>query len=353
MPPPAGNMQRLLGEWPGLRILDMTLMDEPSVRELMALARREDLGDGDLTTSLLSNGSERAVFHLLAKQACVFAGRDVGDAVGELYGVRIEWSPVANDGQLVTDVPVELGTLTGSLADILAAERVVLNFLQRLCGVATLTRTFVDAVAGTGAVILDTRKTIPGWRSLDKYAVRCGGGTNHRCGLFDAVLIKDNHLRGVPKQRLAGHVFDMLNRLGERSGTESRPERPSPLPLSLGGRGGAAEPAPLRVSPGRRGEFAKPAFVEVEAASLEEVEEILKVVGVDMILLDNFTVGDLRESVALRDGVGLQGKVLFEASGGVNLRTVRTIAETGVERISVGALTHSAPAIDLSLERVA
>ena len=211
------------------------------------------------------------------------------------------------------------GVVRGPAGAVLSAERVLLNFLQRLCGIATLTRRFVDAVAGTEAAIFDTRKTTPGWRKLEKYAVRCGGGCNHRQGLFDAVLIKDNHLAVRPRVEtgapgLAGVVFEMLNR------------------LDAGG--------------------AKPTFVQVEADSLAQVEELLKVVGLEAILLDNFSLEDLRKAVGLRDGCGLRGKVELEASGGITLDTVRTVADTGVDRISVGAITHSAAALDLSMERV-
>lgn len=293
----------------------MKLADEPLVHELIALAQREDLGGGDRTATLLSDGEERARFRLLAKQGCVFAGREIGGAIAERYGVDVEWAPGAIDGRRITDVPTELGNVSGTLSNVLAGERVILNFLQRLCGVASLTRAFVDAVSGTGAVILDTRKTIPGWRLLDKYAVRCGGGCNHRQGLFDAVLIKDNHLSGVPTRRLAGHVFELLNRLAAEGGV-------------------------------------RPAFVEVEATTVAQVEALLDVVGIDMILLDNFKRDDLRAAVGVRDERGLRGRIALEASGGVTLETVRAVAETRVERISVGALTHSAAAIDLSLERV-
>ena len=188
-----------------------------------------------------------------------------------------------------------------------------LSEAERLCGVATATRAYVWEVEGTGAVICDTRKTLPGWRVLDKYAVRCGGGSNHRDGLHDAVLIKDNHLAGVPEDRLSFAVFDMLNRL-------------------------PAEP--------------KPKFVEAEAQSLAAFTQLLKVVGVDIILLDNFPVEDLLKAVELRKAEGLAGKIQLEASGGITLKNVRAVAETGVERISVGAITHSAASIDLCLERI-
>lgn len=299
-----------------LRIARMKLAIDPHFTALIALACQEDLGAGDCTTKLLAQVHHDVSFQLLAKQAGVFAGIDVAAPVLHAYDTTIEmnWTPGVADGVSIRSAPSELGVLRGSLPSLLAAERVFLNFLQRLCGVATLTRRFVDAVAGTGAAICDTRKTIPGWRTLDKYAVRCGGGVNHRTGLYDAVLIKDNHLAGVKPGGVAAAVFHMLNRL---------------------------DPTATR-----------PAFIEVEAQTIEQVEELLTVVGLDLILLDNFSLEGLREAVALREAVGLRGKIEFEASGGITLENVRQVAETGVERISVGALTHSAPALDLSLERV-
>lgn len=308
---------------------------EHATRQLVDLAQDEDLGRGDITSQLLEQPDARAAFHLLAKQPCVVAGVDVAPLILAAYDgtLAIEWREGMLDGTRVgaiggtvakerrdnpsrreaVFVPVALATVRGPLHSILSVERVLLNFLQRLCGVATMTSAYVDAVAGTGAEIFDTRKTIPGWRLLDRYAVRCGGGRNHREGLFDAVLIKDNHLAGVDTPRLAGTVFDMLNRLAASG--------------------------------------AKPSLVEVEADTLGQVEELFKVMGVDVVLLDNFSIDELREAVELRDDHGLKGRVMLEASGGVTLSTVRAVAETGVERISVGAITHSAPAVDLSMER--
>jgi len=184
-----------------------------------------------------------------------------------------------------------------------------------MSGVATMTHRFVEAVGRTHAKIYDTRKTIPGFRMLDKFAVRCGGGHNHRTGLYDAILIKDNHIAGIPTQRLAHTVMAMLN------GIERLPS--------------------------------EPAFVEVECDDLEQFAELLKVVGIDVILLDNFSLDHLREAVRLRDGAGLRGKVELEASGGVTLETVSDVANAGVERIAVGAITHSAPALDMGLDAVA
>lgn len=295
----------------------MTVADNDDVRRLIELAKSEDLGTGDVTTALTANATEPAAFHLLAKQAGVFAGLEIASVVLNAFdpAMTIEWTDVGCDGGRIESVPTELATIRGPLGQILSAERVVLNFLQRLSGVATLTRSFVDAVAGTDAQIYDTRKTTPGWRQLDKYAVRCGGGQNHRIGLYDAILIKDNHLCGIEPSRLAAAVFEMLSRLDTSK--------------------------------------IKPAFVEVEARSTAQVDQFCKVVGIDVILLDNFSLDDLARSVSIRNDCGLKGKVNLEASGGITLQTVRAVAETGVERISVGAITHSAAALDLSMERVA
>ena len=294
----------------------MGLPDEPDVRELIALARREDLGDGDVTTALMPDGDRPAAFRAIAKECGVFAGREVAPAILAAYdpSIDIEWAPSGRDGCDIDHAPTDLAIVRGPLRSLLCAERVLLNFLQRMCGVATVTRRYVDAIAGTGSAIYDTRKTTPGWRLIDKYAVRCGGGRNHRTGLYDAILVKDNHIDPSDRGRIGAALFEMLS----------------------------------RIDPDGR----KPAFVEVEADAIEQVEQLLTVVGVDVILLDNFTIGQLREAVALRESQGMADRVMLEASGGVNLQTVRAIAETGVERISVGAITHSAPASDISLERV-
>jgi len=307
-------------------------LDFDVLTPLIAAARQEDLGHGDISTALLPDPDRAAAFELVARKPCVFAGREVTSAILAAYdpAVEIRWRDHAEDGAPIDNrqstiddhslhfAPVALATISGPLRSILAAERVFLNFLQRLCGIATATRAFVGAVAGTRAEVYDTRKTTPGWRSLEKYAVRCGGGRNHRKGLYDAVLIKDNHLHGVPIRRLASAVFEMLNRLP-----------------AMGAKPGGTSP-----------------FVEIEAESLDQVEELFKVTGIDAILLDNFSVEHLRAAVRLRESYGLAGKIIFEASGGITLNHVRAVAETGVERISVGAITHSVPAVDLSLERV-
>jgi len=314
---PDGPVWQRLRASPALStIARMGITNDEGVIQLIRWAKDEDLGAGDLSTGLMADPHAPASFRLIAGQPGVFAGREIAPAVLRAYDVaiNIDWTDLGRDGVRIETVPSELATIRGPVGAILSAERVLLNFLQRLCGVATLTRAYVDAVAGTGAAIFDTRKTTPGWRKLEKYAVRCGGGCNHREGLFDAVLLKDNHLAGVETPQLAAAVFEMLNR--------------------------------------RDAAGAKATFVQVEADTLAQVGELLKVVGLDAILLDNFSLDDLRRAVALRDDLGLRGKVSLEASGGITLQNVRAVAETGVERISVGAITHSATALDLSMERI-
>lgn len=294
----------------------MTSEELQQVARLAEWAKQEDLGAGDRTSLLLDSPDERAEFRLISKAGGVLAGCEVTETILAAYGEGIEfsWVPGMTDGAKLPPDDFPLATMRGRLDSILAAERVLLNFLQRLCGIATVTSRYVDAIAHTSAEVFDTRKTTPGWRVLEKYAVRCGGGRNHRMGLYDAVLIKDNHLVGVGVTRLASVVFEMLNKL---SADKDRPT-----------------------------------FVEVEADDLAQMEALLDVVGIDVILLDNFKLDELRRAVRLRDDRGLRAKVALEASGGITLATASDIAETGVERLSVGAITHSAPALDLSLERV-
>jgi nicotinate-nucleotide pyrophosphorylase (carboxylating) len=294
----------------------MTLADDPRVRRLLELARDEDLETGDVTAALLDDAERIAAFRLVARQPGVFAGQAVGPAILHLYdrGINLSWLEAGRDGGPILGPGAGVARIEGPLGPILAAERVFLNFLQRLCGIATLTRRFVDAARGTAARIFDTRKTVPGWRVLDKYAVRCGGGYNHRMGLHDGILIKDNHLRPADRARTAGAVFAMLNRTDQGAG--------------------------------------RPELVAVEAQNLADVEPLLGIVGVNVLLLDNFAVPDLRRAVECRDALGLAGRVALEASGGVTLNNVREVAETGVDRISVGAITHSAPALDLALDRL-
>lgn len=291
-------------------------IDVAQVRRLVEMAREEDLGaHGDLTSLLLPPEKIDATgsWSIRSRGAGRFCGRELLPVLCEILApaLKLEWAPAGIDGGELRPGSV-IARLTGPVSAMLTAERTMLNFLQHLSGIATLTARYVDAARGTSAKIYDTRKTTPGLRGLEKYAVRCGGGHNHRTGLFDAVLIKDNHLAGVSCDRLAFSLFDMLNRVDR-------------LPI-------------------------EPGFVEVECDRLDQLAEVLKVVGIDVILLDNFATDELRNAVRMRDAAGLKGKVELEASGGVTLDRIRPIAETGVERIAVGAITHSAPILDLGLD---
>lgn len=292
----------------------MTLADDPSFSALLKLAVAEDLGAGDLSSACLPGKDENARFSLVAREPIVFAGAEIAQPVLAAYdeNLAITWASADPDGARF-GANETIASIEGPLGLCLSAERVLLNFLQKLSGIAALTAEFVKQTEGTRANIFDTRKTTPGWRALEKYAVRCGGGRNHRMGLHDAVLIKDNHLAGVPDDRLAGSLFHMLSSV-------------------------------MGLDP-------KPAFIEVEVDTFEQFEEVLKVTGIDIVLLDNFTPFDLKHAVELRDALGLGERLQLEASGGITIETIREFAETGVERISVGAITHSARFVDLSLER--
>ncbi|HET9522974.1 MAG TPA: carboxylating nicotinate-nucleotide diphosphorylase [Terrimicrobiaceae bacterium] len=274
----------------------------PPEADIISMALAEDIGGGDVTTLYFTDANRRCAGRIVAREACIVAGLDVAAEVFRRVDAEIHVQKLSENGAqlLAGDVAMEL---RGRASSLLSAERTALNFLQRLSGVATLAGKYVAAVRGTPARILDTRKTTPGMRLLEKGAVASGGGVNHRFGLHDMVMVKDNHL--------AAHT-----------GLEE-------LQASI-----------LRVKSER------PAIrVELEADTLEQVRHFLTLDGVDVILLDNMELAELREAVSLR-----RPGVAFEASGGVNLGTVRQIAETGVDFISVGELTHSARAVDFSLE---
>ena len=340
-------------------------IDKDRLQRLIALAKEEDLGAaGDITTQAVSgqlsafSGQRRA--QVVARADGVICGLSIAPYVLAAYdaNLHLDTSEVS-DGDCVTAGAV-LGSIRGECGSILACERVVLNFMQRLSGIATQTRGFVDAVAGTSAKIYDTRKTTPGLRDLEKYAVRCGGGHNHRHGLHDAVLVKDNHLAGVPLDRLAQRAFEILNEVSNLSDHEHpsgqgaagfNPRDVERVEGSRQSKGTAQKQWHTKERTAQEPAAAgHAAFVEFEVDSLEQFEELLKVVGIDVILLDNFSLNDLRSAVEIRNRQGLRGKFELEASGGITFETVRPIAETGIERISVGALTHSATALDISLE---
>jgi nicotinate-nucleotide pyrophosphorylase (carboxylating) len=287
-------------------------------RQLVEAAVREDLGEsGDLTAGLLSDPEQGVCATLGARQAGVIAGMALVPEILKAFASRLsaalDFEPYFADGDAIT-AGERAAELRGPHAAVLTAERTLLNFLSRLSGVATLTAKFVRAAraANPRVQILDTRKTLPGWRELDKYAVALGGGTNHRFGLHDAVLIKDNHLAGVTTDRLAEHVRELLATLAQLA--------------------------------------SRPTFIEIEVDSLEQLDAVLPVSEIDYVLLDNFSPEELTEAVRRRDALCSDRKPELEASGNVTLATIAEVAVSGVDRISIGSLTHSVPAFDWGLD---
>ncbi len=292
---------------------------EDDCRQLIRLAVREDLERVyDWTTVALVSDAAQGEAIVAARATGVIAGLPAAKLVLEEYDRRIEWTPHVEDGQTV-ERGSRVATIRGPARSLLTAERPLLNLLGHLSGVATLTRRYVDAVAGTRARIYDTRKTLPGWRRLEKYAVRAGGGMNHRLGLFDGILIKDNHLA------FGTH--------------ESGAARYTPAEAVTRARQFLSE---LGSDDPRTG-----LVIEVEVDTLEQLVAVMPA-GPDIILLDNMPPATLREAVALRDRSYPQ--IELEASGGIQLETVAEVARTGVDRISVGALTHSAEWFDVGLD---
>jgi nicotinate-nucleotide pyrophosphorylase (carboxylating) len=275
------------------------MLQKHIIRNIVQSAIEEDVGAADVTTKAALTGKETGKGLALAKSDVVVAGMDVFRETFLFLDPGTKFTAYSKDGDFVEKGGC-LAEISGNLSRMLTAERVALNFLQRMSGIATLTRRYVDEVKGTEAKILDTRKTAPGLRYLDKYAVRIGGGHNHRFGLYDGVLIKDNHIAA------AGGIPQALARVRGR------------LPHTL--------------------------KVEIEVKNLQELEEAINS-GADVIMLDNMPLEDMRKAVAATGG-----RVPLEASGNVTLANVRKIAETGVDFISVGALTHSVPASDISLK---
>ncbi|MEX2158295.1 MAG: carboxylating nicotinate-nucleotide diphosphorylase [Dehalococcoidia bacterium] len=278
-------------------------LDPVYLHRIVLAALEEDGARNDVTTCALVAPDQRGRGAVLCNATGVIAGLPLAQATFAALDPQVRFEALVVDGAAVAAGDI-VARVEGPLAPVLSGERVALNFLQRLSGIATLTQRFVDAVAGLPVRILDTRKTTPGLRPLERYAVRAGGGENHRYNLSDAVLIKDNH---IAASRTRGLTIEQI--------------------VSTAG---AAAPAGMTV--------------EIEASTVDEAREAIDA-GADIVLLDNMAIDDMRRAVALR-----VGNVRFEASGGVTLDTVRAIAETGVDRISVGALTHSAVALDLSLE---
>jgi nicotinate-nucleotide pyrophosphorylase (carboxylating) len=283
------------------------------VDQLLKLTLHEDMDTvGDLTCLALVPELAQGAATIAARCEGVLAGVPLISKILSAVDPKLAWEPTLDDGAVLTRGTI-IGTLRGPARGLLVAERPVLNFVGRLSGIATRTKQYVDIIRGTNAHIYDTRKTTPGWRRLEKYAVGCGGGKNHRTGLYDAVLIKDNHLA-----------------LGQQA---HKPFSPAE--------------AVIRAKEFLRQQFATVPIVEIEVDTLEQLREVLPTTP-DIVLLDNMAPPQIAEAVQMRNTVNLN--VQLEASGGVNLDTVRAIAETGVERISVGALTHSAVSLDFGLD---
>lgn len=292
--------------------------EQASARHLIDLALLEDLGDlGDITSvSTIPEKLEgKAAF--VARSPGVLAGLAVAEEVARRIDTRLKFESLLTDGTTLTKDNV-IATIAGPMRSLLAVERTALNFLQRLSGVATLTRQFVDAVGDAKTQILDTRKTTPGWRLLEKYAVRCGGGQNHRIGLYDAILIKDNHIAAIREAEVHGSEAEFWKVFASRL-AKIRADYPGVI-------------------------------LEVEVDSLGQFDRLLPMTP-DIILLDNMSNDDLKIAVERRNTSAPE--VRLEASGGVNLRTINGIAATGVDRISVGAMTHSATALDIALDYLA
>lgn len=279
---------------------------DAATSQLIDLALAEDIGPGDVTSAYFVPAERTSRALIVAREEGVIAGTEVAAEVFRRVSSEIEIRILLEDGARVSHGALVM-EVAGPSRAILTAERTALNFLQRLSGVATLTSRFVDRVKGTSARILDTRKTTPGWRILEKGAVAAGGGTNHRMGLYDRAMVKDNHLVAEGKRESLLRAIELLKK-----------EKPD-------------------------------VEVELEADHLDQVKDFLTMEGVDYILLDNMSLDELREAVAMRKG----SSPALEASGGVNLTTVGGIAETGIDFISVGAVTHSAVGLDLGLDFIA
>jgi len=295
--------------------------DFAKIEALVRKALEEDLGTGDITTDNLIQDDALASGEFIGQKEGIICGLPIIQPLFRLLNEDIKFKAALADGDAVKSGQI-IGKIFGQARAILSGERVALNFLQRLSGIATLTRKFVRAVEEFPARIYDTRKTTPIWRHLEKYAVKIGGGENHRFGLYDMVLIKDNHLRFLG----ASHPEDAQHPMGRRALKEHIAE--------------------LRKS------LAPDVKIEIEAENLNEVKEAI-LAGADVIMLDNMSLDEMRQAAELVRNAPVrarQGKIEIEASGGVSLENVKKIAQAGVDRISVGAITHSAPALDISLE---
>jgi nicotinate-nucleotide pyrophosphorylase (carboxylating) len=280
-------------------------LDPETIYEAVNTALDEDIGRGDITSRSIVRPGTRARGSFLAKQEIVLAGLEVADAAFSAFDHTLQIESAVGDGEVIPAGKV-FARVTGEAQTLLASERVALNFLQHLSGIATITRRYVEAIDGTNAIIVDTRKTMPGLRLLEKYAVTVGGGRNHRLGLDDGVLIKDNHIA------LAGSPSEAVRRAREVVGHLHK--------------------------------------IEVEVATLDQVREALKIKA-DILLLDNMSPDTVRQAVEIvREAEPDEKRTLLEASGGITIDNVRAYAEAGVDLISIGALTHSAPSVDISFK---
>ncbi|MCK5564964.1 MAG: carboxylating nicotinate-nucleotide diphosphorylase [Planctomycetes bacterium] len=289
----------------------MKKLNIKKVQALIDLAVEEDYGQGDPTSVITVGEEKNEKTHIVTREEIVVCGMDVVREVLRRYDERLKLKVYIDDGSRA-NVANKLATIEGPLRSILSAERVVLNFLQRLCGISTMTWKFVSAVRGTRAKIYDTRKTTPGWRLLEKYAVSCGGGYNHRISLGDGVMFKDNHIAELGKN-FKPALKKMVAAAKKTKGVK---------------------------------------FVSVEVDHVDhQLDRVLKIPGIDVILLDNMGQWQLKHAVEMRNEICGKKKPYLEASGNVNLNTVLGIAKCGVDRISVGAITHSAIAVDIGLDR--
>ena len=290
----------------------MKKLNLEKAQPLIRIAIEEDLGRGDMTSGLFFKDNAIAKANIISREEIVVCGMEIAREILRHYDEKLKLKVNINDGQSA-HVGSRLATIEGPLRSMLSAERVLLNFIQRLSGIATTTAKYVRSIQGTKAKIYDTRKTMPGWRILEKYAVRCGGGHNHRLGLYDGILIKDNHLA-----QLGQNFPPKLRRI---------------------------------IAEARKLKGIK--FVAVEVDHVDhQLNHVLKIPGIDIILLDNMGQWQLKHAVEMRDDMcGKNKKPLLEASGNITLSSVSAIAQCGIDRIAVGAITHSTRAVDIGLDR--
>jgi len=290
----------------------MKKLNIAKARPLIQMAIEEDLGQGDMTSELFVKDNTISKAHIVSREEIVVCGMDVVREILNCFDEKLKLKVHVNDGALAY-VGCKIAAIEGPLCSMLSAERVLLNFLQRLSGIATTTRKYVRAVQGTKAKIYDTRKTMPGWRILEKYAVRCGGGYNHRLGLYDGILVKDNHIA-----QLGRNFYPKLRKI---------------------------------IDEARKVKDVKFVAVEVDHVD-DQLNHVLKIPGIDIVLLDNMGQWQLKHAVDMRNAMcDKNKKPLLEASGNITLSSVSAIAQCGIDRIAVGAITHSAAAVDIGLDR--